>query len=123
MGFTIRVSQDQGAWGIQGEQKPIEWVGSSKEDLRAFPPVARQRAGYQLELIQDGEDPFDWKPMESVGAGVREIRIKCRDGAFRVFYVVNRPEALYVLHAFRKTTEKTAKCDIDVAKARFKSLG
>ncbi|MNG15296.1 hypothetical protein D3C84_991160 [compost metagenome] len=60
--------------------------------------------------------------MENVGQGVREIRIKCKDGAFRVFYVVNRPEAVYVLHAFRKTTEKTDKRDIDVAKARFRSL-
>ena len=102
--------------------KPIRWVGSSREDLREFPPVARQRAGYQLELIQEGEDPTDWKPMESVGKGVREIRVKCKDGAFRVFYVVNRPEAVYVLHAFRKATEKTEKCDIDLGKARFKLL-
>ncbi|NJP03507.1 type II toxin-antitoxin system RelE/ParE family toxin [Pseudomonas sp. hsmgli-8] len=104
------------------DQKPIEWLGTSKEDLREFPPVAKQRAGYQLELIQDGEEPADWKPMESVGHGVREIRIKCKDGAFRVFYVVSRPEAVYVLHAFRKTTEKTEKRDIDLAKARYRSL-
>lgn len=104
------------------EQKPIEWLGSSKEDLRDFPPVARQRAGYQLELIQEGEEPADWKPMESVGQGVREIRIKCKDGAFRVFYVVNRPDAVYILHAFRKTTEKTEKRDLDLAKARFSLL-
>lgn len=104
------------------EQKPIEWLGSSKEDLRDFPPVARQRSGYQLELIQEGEEPADWKPMESVGQGVREIRIKCKDGAFRVFYVVSKPEAVYVLHVFRKTTEKTEKRDLDLAKARFSLL-
>lgn len=103
-------------------RKCIEWLGSSKEDLRAFPETARHRAGYQLEVIQYGEEPSDWKPMESVGKGVREIRIKAKDGAFRVFYVVSRPEAIYVLHAFRKTTEKTEKCDIDLAKARYKSL-
>lgn len=108
---------------MQNEQKPIEWLGSSKQDLRDFPTVARQRAGFQLALIQDGEEPVDWKPMDCVGAGAREIRIKCRDGAFRVFYVVNRPEAVYVLHAFRKTTEKTEKRDIDLARARYKLLG
>ena len=107
---------------MDGDIKEIEWVGSSKEDLRDFPPVARQRAGYQLEVIQEGDEPFDWKPMNSVGQGVREIRIKCEDGAFRVFYVVNRPEAIYVLHAFRKTTEKTEKRDIDLATTRYKSL-
>jgi phage-related protein len=105
------------------EMKPIAWVGSSREDLRDFPSVARQRAGYQLEVLQEGDEPDDWKPMKTVGPGVQEIRIKCEDGAFRVFYVVNRPEAIYVLHAFRKTTQKTEKCDLDLAKARFKSLG
>ncbi|MFJ4441210.1 type II toxin-antitoxin system RelE/ParE family toxin [Pseudomonas sp. NPDC089422] len=105
------------------DEKPIEWVGSSKDDLRSFPLVARQRAGYQLDLIQAGEEPADWKPVETVGQGVREIRIKCKDGAFRVFYVISRPEAIYVLHAFRKTTEKTEKRDIDLARARFRSLG
>ncbi len=61
--------------------------------------------------------------MRSVGPGAQEIRIACEEGAFRVFYVVNRPEAIYVLHAFRKTTQKTEKRDIDLAKARYKSLG
>jgi phage-related protein len=105
-----------------GNTKPIEWVGSSKEDLREFPTVARQRAGYQLELLQEGDEPDDWKPMKTVGPGAQEIRIKCDDGAFRVFYVANKQDAIYVLHAFRKTTEKTEKRDIDLAKNRFKSL-
>lgn len=108
---------------MQDEVKAIKWLGSSKEDLRDFPPKAKQRAGYQLSLIEAGDEPYDWKPVESVGQGVREIRIKCQDGAFRVFYVVNRPEAIYVLHAFRKTTEKTEKRDIDRARDLYKSLG
>ena len=104
------------------EQKQIVWVGNSKECLRDFPLVARQRAGYQLENLQDGDEPDDWKPMKTVGPGVQEIRIKCDDGAFRVFYVANRPDAIYVLHAFRKTTQNTEKRDIDLAKTRLKSL-
>ena len=104
------------------EQKQIVWVGNSKEGLRDFSLVARQRAGYQLENLQDGDEPDDWKPMKTVGPGVQEIRIKCDDGAFRVFYVANRPDAIYVLHAFRKTTQKTEKRDIDLAKTRLKSL-
>ena len=101
--------------------KEVVWLGDSLDRLRDFPPAAKQRAGYQLELIQDGEDPDDWKPMRSVGVGVKEIRIRCSDGAFRVFYVANRPDAIYVLHAFRKTTEKTEKHDIDLAKERLMS--
>ncbi|WP_138737920.1 type II toxin-antitoxin system RelE/ParE family toxin [Pseudomonas sp. FSL W7-0098] len=105
------------------EMKEIMWVGSSLQDLRDFPEVPRKRAGFQLELLQEGEEPDDFKPMKSVGKGVQEIRIACDDGAFRVFYVVNRPEAIYVLHAFRKTTQKTEKRDLDLGRARYKSLG
>lgn len=105
------------------EMKEIMWVGSSLQDLRDFPEVPRQRAGFQLELLQEGEEPDDFKPMKSVGKGVQEIRIACDDGAFRVFYVVNRPEAIYVLHAFRKTTQKTEKRDLDLGRTRYKLLG
>ncbi|WP_455826897.1 type II toxin-antitoxin system RelE/ParE family toxin [Pseudomonas graminis] len=103
--------------------KEIVWLGSSLEDLRDFPKSAMQQAGYQLEGLQEGEQPDDWKPMKTVGPGVQEIRVKCEDGAFRVFYVVSRPDAIYVLHAFRKTTQKTEKRDIDLAKDRLRSLG
>ena len=105
------------------EMKEIMWVGSSLQDLRDFPEVPRKRAGFQLELLQEGEEPDDFKPMKSVGKGVQEIRIACDDGVFRVFYVVNRPEAIYVLHAFRKTTQKTEKRDLDLGRTRYKSLG
>lgn len=105
------------------EQKAVEFCGSSEEDIASFPDKAKQRMGYQIELLQDGDEPSNWKPMKSVGPGVNEIRVKCKDGAFRVFYVVNRPEAIYVLHAFKKTTQKTEKREIDLAKARLKSLG
>ena len=105
------------------EMKEIMWVGSSLQDLRDFPEVPRKRAGFQLELLQEGEEPDDFKPMKSVGKGVQEIRIACDDGAFRVFYVVNRPEAIYVLHAFRKTTQKTEKRDLDLGRTQYKSLG
>ena len=105
------------------EMKEIMWVGSSLQDLRDFPEVPRKRAGFQLELLQEGEEPDDFKPMKSVGKGVQEIRIACDDGAFRVFYVANRSGAICVLHAFQKTTEKTEKRDIDLAKVRLKSLG
>ncbi|MEK1941889.1 MAG: type II toxin-antitoxin system RelE/ParE family toxin, partial [Pseudomonas sp.] len=106
----------------QQELKPIAFVGTSKNDLKDFPRGARLEAGYQLETLQRGGQANDWKPMKSVGLGVQEIRVACEEGAFRVFYVVNRPEALYVLHAFKKTTQKTEKRDIDLAKARLRSL-
>lgn len=103
--------------------KEVEFVDTSLQDIRDFPDEAMKQVGHEIDRVQKGLEPLDWKPMKTVGPGVMEIRVKCSDGAFRVFYVANRPEAVYVLHAFRKTTQKTEKRDIDLAKARFKSLG
>ena len=60
--------------------------------------------------------------MATVGAGVREIRVKGEAGAFRVFYLVESGDAVYVLHAFQKKTQKTPKPDIDKAKLRLKII-
>lgn len=67
--------------------RPIRFLGSSLDDLRHFPADARQEAGYQLDKVQHGMEPTDWKPMKTVGAGVKEIRIKDDAGAFRVIYL------------------------------------
>ncbi|MBN0154759.1 type II toxin-antitoxin system RelE/ParE family toxin, partial [Pseudomonas aeruginosa] len=86
-----------------------------------LPAEVMQRVGYQLNLVQHGDEPTDWKPMTTVGPGVMEIRVSFK-GAFRVFYVANRPDAIYVLHVFQKATQQTEKRDIDLSKARLKSL-
>ncbi len=92
-------------------------MGSARRDVRAFAKDARKRAGYELYRVQQGLDPTDWKPMPSVGPGVREIRIHT-DGEHRVVYVARFDEAIYVLHAFEKKTRKTRRADIDVAGKR-----
>jgi len=102
--------------------KLLSFLGSSLDDLRAFPETARREAGHQLYLVQSGLDPEDWKPMPSVGSGVREVRIRDQSGAFRVIYLATRPEAVYVLHAFQKKTQATAKRDLDLAETRLKEL-
>lgn len=103
--------------------KDVVFVGSALKDMKAFPLDARRAAGYQLDLLQQGKEPIDWRPMKTVGRGVNEIRISEESGAFRVFYVVNRPEAIYVLHALRKTTQKTEVRDIELARARLQEIG
>ena len=102
--------------------KPIAFQGGSLDDLRAFPTEARREAGHQLDRVQRGLEPDDWKPMPSVGPGVREVRVRDDTGAFRVVYTATRPEAVYVLHAFQKKTQQTAKRDLDLARARLKNL-
>ena len=102
--------------------KQVIWMGTSKEDLRAFPGEARREVGYQLEHVQEGVDPDDWKPMSVVGSGVREIRVRESSGAFRCIYLATRPEGIYILHCFQKKTQKTSQRDLDLAQTRFKSI-
>jgi phage-related protein len=104
------------------ESKPIEFRGSSLDDLRAFPLSARREAGHQLDQVQNGQEPDDWKPMRTVGQGVKEIRIRNAAGAFRVIYVAKLVDAVYVLHCFQKKTEKTSKADLDLAAKRYRDL-
>lgn len=109
------------SWRVSNA-KPIEFRGSSLDDLRAFPLDARREAGYQLGLVQGGHDPDDWKPMNTVGSGVREIRVRDATGAFRVIYLAKLADAVYVLHCFQKKTEKTSKPDLDLATRRYRDL-
>lgn len=102
--------------------KPIAFVGSALDELRDFPASARREAGYQLDRVQRGLDPDDWKPMTSIGPGVREVRVRDEMGAFRVIYIAALPDAVYVLHAFQKKAQQTAKRDLDVAASRLRQI-
>lgn len=102
--------------------KEIVFVGSSRDDVRHFPQGARREAGHQLFRLQSGLDPNDWKPMKTVGPGVREIRIHDDSGAFRVIYVASRGESIYVLHAFQKKSSATSQKDIELARRRFNQI-
>ncbi len=102
--------------------KPVEFRGSSLDDLRAFPLAAKREAGHQLDQVQNGQEPDDWKPMSTVGQGVKEIRIRDATGAFRIIYVAKFADAVYVLHCFQKKTAKTSKADLDLAAKRYRDL-
>ena len=107
------------------QQKCIYWVGSTLKDLRndeIFSFEARKQAGHQLNQVQCGLDPDDWKPFDAVGPGTKEIRINLDDGCFRVMYVAKFPEAVYVLHCFRKKTSATSKHDKDIATLRYRAV-
>ena len=99
--------------------RPVQFLGNSLKCLRDFPEDARHDAGYQLDKVQRGEQPDDFKPMPVIGKGAQEIRIADESGAYRVIYVARRADAVYVLHAFQKKTQATPKKDIDTAKRRF----
>ena len=102
--------------------KRLAFVGTCRADLRAFPEAARRTAGFQLDRVQRGLDPDNWKPMTSIGSGVREIRIRDTSGAFRVIYVAAFAKAIFVLHAFKKKTQRTASRDVELAATRFREV-
>jgi phage-related protein len=101
--------------------KGIEFSGASLKTVREFPALAKREAGLQLDRVQRGLDPTDWKPMKSVGQGVREIRIQ-HEGQYRVIYVASFEKRVYVLHAFQKKSQKTSKQDLDTAKCALKEV-
>ena len=101
--------------------KPISWVGSTKRDPVRCSQAVQTAAGHELERVQRGADPIDWKPMTSVGRGTRGIRVHV-DGELRVFYVATFPEAVYVLHVFEKKTQTTSARDLAVGQQRYRTM-
>lgn len=103
------------------KDKALYFLGSSQADLTAFPDDAKRVAGFQLRKVQKGLNPDHWRAMPQVGAGVAEIRITT-DDAYRVFYVVKSQDAVFVLHAFQKTSEQTSKRDLELGRKRYRAL-
>jgi phage-related protein len=82
----------------------------------------RQDVGYQIDKVQRGGQPDDFKPMPAIGKGVEEIRVRDDSGTYRVIYTARVADAVVVLHAFQKKTQTTPQRDIDLAKKRFAEL-
>jgi len=101
--------------------KPLNFTGSSLDDLRNFPEEARKAAGFELYAVQRGLEPSDWKPMPGIGRGVKEIRIHVL-GEWRIIYVAKFEDAVHVLHSFQKKTKKTNQHDIEIARKRYKQI-
>ena len=108
--------------GYNSIVRPVRFLGDSLKCLRDFPEDARHDAGYQLDKVQRGDQPDDFKPMPSIGNGAEEIRVSDSSGAYRVIYLARRAEAVYVLHAFHKKTQATPRKDLEIAKGRFRQL-
>lgn len=110
-------------YNIRGDHQEARRIpGESLDDLRAFPVSARRESGHQLDQVQQGLQPDDWKPMPSIGSGVQEIRVRDAAGAFRVIYVAKFSVAIYVLHCFQKKTPKTSRADVELARQRYRDL-
>jgi phage-related protein len=102
--------------------KAIRFLGDSLKRLREFPEDVRHDAGYQLDKLQRGLQPDDFKPMPTIGKGVEEIRLWDDSGTFRVIYTARLKEMVVVLHAFQKKTQATSRRDMELAKDRWAQL-
>jgi phage-related protein len=101
--------------------KELEFVGTSLDELKKFPDEARRRAGWELDTLQRGGTPTDFKPMPAVGAGVYELRVHAA-GEWRVMYTAKFKNVVYVLHAFSKKTQKVRVEDIELAAKRYRQV-
>ena|SRR6266568_3371635 len=102
--------------------KPVAFHGDSLDRLRGFPDSVRRQAGHELYKVQKGADPSEWRPMPTIGAGVREIRIRGSGGTYRVIYIASFADAVHVLHVFQKKSRKTLQHDLRVASMRLRQL-
>lgn len=101
---------------------PIHWVGSSLEDIKQFPDNIKREIGFNLDLVQQGLLPRDYKAMQNLGSGIMEIRVRDISGAFRLIYVAKFEDAIYCLHSFQKKIQKTAPKDLAIIKARYAAI-
>lgn len=101
--------------------KAVRWLGDSRKAVRRFSRPARRQAGRELFRLQAGENPLDWKPIRSIGAGACEIRVHA-ENEYRVIYVAKFAECIYVLHAFTKKTQVTSLHDVRLAKQRYQEM-
>jgi phage-related protein len=102
--------------------KPVTFHADSLDRLRDFPDDVRREAGHELYQVQKGHDPSDWKPMSTIGTGVREIRMRDAVGAYRVIYIAILADAFHVLHALQKKSQRTTRRDLALAAERLRQL-
>ncbi len=104
--------------------KPVEWVGSSREDLKKFPAAVQDQVGFALYQAQVGLKHRTAKPLKELGANVLEVISRQDGGTYRTVYTVRFKAAIYVLHAFQKKAKRgiaTPNQEIDLVKHRLKA--
>jgi len=106
------------------QAKPLEWIGSSKKDLKALPDEVMDVFGYALFLAQTGGKHDQAKPLRGFGsAGVLEVVEDFRGNAYRAVYTVRFEKRVFVLHVFQKKSKTgiaTPKPDMDLIRERLK---
>jgi phage-related protein len=100
----------------------IAWEGDSKEVISLFPDAARSNLGFDLRLLQQGQQPTDYRPMGSIGPGVYELRDRDERSWYRVIYLSRVRDVIHVLHCFEKRSRETPMKEINTARQRLKAV-
>jgi phage-related protein len=114
--FTVR---DEAA---QPRDALIAWEGDSKEIISGFPNKVRQNLGFQLRLLQQGQQPKDYRPMPSIGPGVFELRDEDARAWYRVVYLSRIRGLIHVLHCFEKKGREMPQKEISMARQRLRTV-
>lgn len=100
----------------------IAWEGDSREVISSFPDTAKFNLGFDLRLLQQGQQPTDYRPMSSVGPGVFELRDQDERAWYRVIYLSRVQDVIHVLHCFEKKSRETPSREINTARQRLKAV-
>lgn len=109
-------------YGVVDSDKPLYFMGSSKDDLSAFPDEVKLVIGFALRMAQRGEKHAQAKPWKGIGSGVFEI-VEDDGDAYRAVYVTRFAGVVYTLHAFQKKSTKgvrTSAKDVAAVRRRLK---
>lgn len=98
--------------------KSIVWLSVTYETIKVYPVNVRRETGYNLDKLQRGAEPSDWKPMTKIGPGVKEIRIH-EGNEYRILYVTKFKEAIYILHSFVKKTQQTTQKEMNIGRKQY----
>jgi phage-related protein len=105
--------------------RTVSWIKAALKDFQDFPADAQNRALTALTFVAEGATPDIAKPLKGLGSGVWELAIKSRGDAFRVVYVLQLDDDIWIVHAFQKKSKKgieTPKHEIDLVRERIKRL-
>ena len=90
--------------------------------ISSFPDAAKQNLGFQLRLLQQGQQPTDYRAMSSVGPGAFELRDQDERAWYRVIYLSRVRDVIHVLHCFEKRSRETPRKEINMARQRLKAV-
>ena len=106
------------------KEKPIDWIGSSLEDLKAFPDEVIATFGFELHQVQFGQMPHSAKPLKGKElSGVYELKENHNGNTYRAVYIAKLKDKIYVLHCFQKKSKSgiaTPPKDVELIKKRLK---